>query len=163
MVVFYVFQCLTLFGNRWKISKRFSAFVKLTKSLKSDLNIAKATRIPKLKKTFEDDVYSAFSKKYREDEHFIQRRSDEIALFVHKLMIDPIIRESPYMQGFLDPKQEASTMSFQSFLESAEVGDIILFRTPGFVSSSYRAIMDGDWDHIGIMYVFYSISDFLMM
>jgi hypothetical protein len=151
IVVFYVFQCESLDGFQWTIAKRFSSFVKLLKCLRGDASISKATRIPKLKKTIEDDVFSTFSKKYREDEHFIRRRSDEIALFIHSLTSDSIIWKSAHVQKFFDPHQEVSMISFQKFLESSEVGDIILFRTPGIVSSSYRAIIDGDWDHIGIM------------
>ncbi len=149
IVVFYVFKCKSL-QKEWTISKRFSAFVKLYKTLKMDPYFSKKS-IPKLKKTFEDDVFSAFSKKYREDEQFIRRRGDELALFVLELISKAYLRKSTILTQFFNPKQQVALVSLQSVIDNAQVGDLILFRTPGIVHSSYRAMIDGDWDHIGIV------------
>eukprot|EP00475_Leptophrys_vorax_P040903 TRINITY_DN766_c0_g1_i1.p1 TRINITY_DN766_c0_g1~~TRINITY_DN766_c0_g1_i1.p1 ORF type:complete len:839 (-),score=187.91 TRINITY_DN766_c0_g1_i1:50-2566(-) len=151
-VVFYDVYCTNGVGLSWTVSKRFSDFARLHKQLKKDEETTKRfIEVPRFKKTFEDDVKTALSKSYRVDEAFLRRRSEDLKDYVNKLTSDDALIMHPVVKKFLDPNPVLQQIPLAQIVEICEPGDVVLFRTPGLVTASYRAIIDGEWDHIGII------------
>lgn len=144
----------------WFIFRRFSQISKLNKELKREFGKGKKTKCPEFQEPSLKDSIRRKKDQVRMNE-FIAKRIDILNAYFAELATNPEIASSYSFMAFLGAVEDLRSMAKFDFPsktihvnrlgEFANAGDIVLFHTPGILSSAYRAIIGSPWDHVGII------------
>lgn len=135
---------------RWRTKKRFSDFVNFNTRLQ-----AEATE-----KNWEIDIPTLPSKTWRRNIEltFINERREALNEYMQTLLDYPETGNSVSFMTFVGLiedqtkiRADRARMHLDHYLVEAQTGDIVLFKTQGFLSSSLRGITNSDFDHVAVV------------
>jgi len=135
---------------QWKIRKRYSEFHKLHEDIEAVVskNKIKLPRFPP--KTWKRSL----------DKKFIEERGVQLERWLQRVMRYTELACSPHTMEFIGALNDLNkvkkehlftTMTIARYLQKAQTGDVILFRTVGLLSSSLRVITTCEYDHVAMV------------
>jgi len=130
---------------RWRIKKRYSEFAKLQKKLSEEVNA---------------DLPSLPSKTWRRDtsEAFINERKKLLEEYMLTLCnIPQVVACASFMVflGLIEDqtkiRADRKRMHIDSYIQEAQTGDIVLFKTAGILSGALRGVTNCEFDHVAVV------------
>lgn len=144
----------------WTVYRRFSEFSRMYSDLKRQF---RKRKVPKFPEPSMSEEFRGFFKKKSLQKDFINKRIKGLDRFIRNILEDTRLASSmPFLEfiGALEDhsrKDNASwdypkrKMHVDDYLKVADAGDVILFKTPGMVSSAYRSLVGSRWDHVAMV------------
>jgi len=136
----------------WTIRKRYSEFKKLNEKLQPLVNKHKIKLSKFPKRTWRRKL----------DKEFVEERQGQLENWLKTVVNYDVLSATPLVMEFLGALQDLNKikkehrfqqMPIRSYINKAQTGDVILFRTIGILSSGLRVITTCEYDHVAMVIV----------